>query len=318
MTRVAWSSLLLAPAWFAAVNLLASFVARGVAAVILRAPLAARSEVSFALRVMPATVATLFVTAMFLPAHWRFEPGDVNESFGLVVWALAAAGVALIARSALRLSRVAIAGWRLRACAALPRVTASGARDEHVYEVDGLAGVLLAGVLRPRILIGRSVRKALTSAELTVAIAHERAHVRARDNLKRLAIYCAPDCFGGSRAARRLEEQWRAAVEWTADARAVAGERPRAIALASALVKVAQLAGERTAPVSSPAWSTLHDAALLDSRVRRLITGDPPRAQRNAPPGSRLLALAAATAAAGLAGAHGIHRITELLIGLLP
>jgi hypothetical protein len=318
MSRVALSSVLLSLAWFAAVNLVASHVARVLAPLLLRTRLAARPDVLFALRLMPAAVAALFVAAMFLPAHWRFEPADVRESFGVVLWAFAVAGGALVVRSALRLVRAGLAGWRLRACSALPPMPTGDPGVERVYEVDGLAGVSLAGVWRPRILVGRAVRAALTPPELDVAIAHERAHHRANDNLKRLAIYCAPDYFGRSRGARRVEAQWRATVEWTADARAVAGERSRALALASALVKVARLAGGRIAPSASPVWSTLHEAALLDARVRRLIAPDVPAAQRLTPAAFRLALVTLAALLAGAAAAADIHDITERLVRLLP
>src|SRR4029453_6407376 len=107
-----------------------------------------------------------------------------------------------------------------------------------------------------------------------VAISHETAHERSRDNLKRFLMYCAPDLFGWSRTARELEDAWQRQSEYFADDYAVMGDESRAVVLASALVKVAQLS-RRTRGVATPvpAWSAFHVPSLLETRVRRLVAG---------------------------------------------
>jgi hypothetical protein len=130
---------------------------------------------------------------------------------------------------------------------------------------------------------------------------------------------CAPDFFGSSRAARRLDRDWHAAAESLADARAVRGDSVRAVHLASALVKVSRLAAQGPAAVPVPAWSTLNDPPLLERRVRRLVTGAVPLAT----PGRPRLVPAAVTLAASLlvaipAFAGMVHRLTETLVNLLP
>ena len=99
------------------------------------------------------------------------------------------------------------------ACGQSVEATSSGA-----FEIGGLPGVSLAGIWRPRILIGSEALSALTPAELDVAISHEVAHQRSQDNLKRFLMFCAPDLFGWTRVARQLEERWQAEAECEADA----------------------------------------------------------------------------------------------------
>jgi hypothetical protein len=269
------------------------------------------------------------VAAIFVPSQWRFEPRGIDESFGAGVYALAAAGALLLLRSAYRMVSVALAGWQLRACTALPRVAPQAAGDTavvgqplmgcRVYEVPGLMGVSLAGVIRPRILVGPAVRETLTAAELDAAVAHEVAHRAARDNMKRFVMLCAPDFFGQTAAARAIENQWRAAAEWQADAHAVRGDEARAVNLASALVKVARIAAVAPARLTSPAWSTLHEAPLLESRVRRLVDSTvPPAAVPRSAWLRVVLAGAAVVVAAGVAAGAEVHQFAETVAHLIP
>ncbi|CAN5506357.1 hypothetical protein BH23ACI1_BH23ACI1_24230 [soil metagenome] len=309
-----FNAVLLALAWFAAVNAVLSLVAWAWARHG-RVSLNASAGALLAHRLLPAGGSAFFVLVFFAPAHWRFEPRGGEESFGVVVHALAAAGLALLAPAFWRAAAALRAGWELRSCDGLPRIDA--AADLEVYEVDGLAGVSLAGIVRPRILVGLAVREALTPDELDAAVAHEVAHGASRDNWKRLAIYCAPDLFGHTAAARHLEVRWSAVAECHADARAVAGDRARATDLAAALLKVARLAGQ--AP-RSPAWSTLHDEPLLAARVLRLLGGTPPSAPR--PAGILMaggwFALVLALAFAGTSAAYELHILTETVAHFLP
>ena len=187
----------------------------------------------------------------------------------------------------------------------------------RIMEVPGFQGVALAGIVRPRILVGTAARRVLTSGELDLAVAHERAHQRAGDNLSRALIYCAPDVLGLLPQAGRLERLWEAEAECLADAAAVNGNPHRATRLASALVKVARLASADQ--TWSPGWSTLHHPALLEARVRLLVAT--PRVP-SATPGSMPAAAACglgAVAAAWMSGVpQQLHWLTEALIAILP
>ena len=317
--KVLLSAGLLGLAWLAAINAVLTLLAWLTAYGLLR-----RTEpvpgagvpgaALLAVRLLPAAGAALFVAAGFLPAHVWLEPANADESFGAIVIALSAAGVILAGRALWRAGRVLAASRAVARLVQQPIETPCG----RAYAVAGFNGVSLAGVLRTRVIVGERVRRILTDDELREAVAHEQAHRAAFDNAKRCAMYCAADLFGATAAARALEDRWRAQAEWLADARAAAGASRRALHLASALVKVARQCGAAPHPLLSRAWSTFHEPALLETRVRRLVSGSA------APvPGVRWGAgLAAGLVAAGLAwnadALTRIHEITEALILRLP
>ena len=180
---------------------------------------------------------------------------------------LAGSGLFLLLRAAYRSARAIRLTVKLAAVTPRRELRRRGLR---LLEVPGVPGVALAGIFRPRILIGTRARRVLTAAELDLAVAHEHAHRQAGDNLSRALMLCAPDFLGFVSEARRLERMWEAEAECLADAAAVNGNPLRATRLASALVKVARLgSGERT---WSPGWSTFHQPALLELRVRLLVS----------------------------------------------
>jgi beta-lactamase regulating signal transducer with metallopeptidase domain len=313
--RLLMSTTLLGLAWFAAMNVVWSFGAWAVARSIGRRPDCSASAL-LTIRLLPAAAATFFVVAMFLPAHWRFEPARTEEEFGVLIGVMAFVGAGLLARAILRAARMT---WRDHRLRALTRRTAAPL-EQGGFEVGGLPGVSLAGILRPAILVGSDARAALTPAELDLAISHEVAHSRSRDNLKRFLIFCAPDVFGWCRAAREIEDRWQAESECDADAHAVAGDDARAAVLASALVKVARLARRQDAIAASPAWSAFHVAGLLEIRVRRLVGGSVAPAA-----GLRRLGVALALLALGITAgvsltdlSYGLHAVTEILVTSLP
>ncbi len=90
------SVVLLGLAWFAAINIVASCAVRGAAPYVLRTLAGRRGGLVLAIRLLPAALSTVFVVALFVPAHWRFEPADAQESFGVVLSGLAVVGAWLI------------------------------------------------------------------------------------------------------------------------------------------------------------------------------------------------------------------------------
>lgn len=305
------TGLVLALAWFAAVNACASILS-WMLATGLSSPQREKPRLLLAIRLFPAIASIVFAGVLFVPSHWALEPRDAKETLGLVLYALASAGLYLLTRSTARTLAILRTGRRMR-MGERPSTVAS-----DVYEVDGLRGVSLAGVFRTRILIGPSVARHLSSAELEVAVAHELAHRHAFDNLARWSIVCAPAFFGGCRAARRLEQDWHVAAESLADARAVRGDSSRAVHLASALIKVARLAADGPAVPPVPAWSTLNDPPLLEQRVRRLVTGAVPAAADAHPRILPAIILGASLVLAIPTFAGPVHRLTETLVSLLP
>jgi Zn-dependent protease with chaperone function len=320
--RLVLSSVVLGLVWFAVTNLVGTAVAWALVRATARWRLSAGALL--ALRLFPATVSAFFVAAVFLPAHLVYEPAEADESLGFVLGGLAALGLVLIARSVFRAAQILRTDLRLAAFTtrvARPRSVAPSAarRRDVIFEVRDLAGVSLAGILRPKVLIGSAALAELTPAELDVAISHELAHRRSRDNFKRFLICCAPDCFGLLPAARQLEARWEAETECQADAQAVGGDDGRAVVLASALVKVARLA--RPAAMSpSPLWSGFHVAALLETRVRRLVDGQASVLRTRAALWRTIAGAALAVPAVTwiLDLSYSVHQVTEALVTYLP
>lgn len=319
--RLLFSVALLGLGWFAAVNLAATAVAWLAARVLLRRP-RVNADVLALVRLAPSIAATIFVLVVFVPGHLRFEPLESDETFGLLLLALTLVSAAVLVRSLRRAIALVSAARLARKALAIHGATLGSPADNYrtkAYELDGFSGLSLAGIFKARILVGSRVRRALTAGELELAIAHECAHQSSRDNLARGAMFCAPDVFGLSSTGRALERRWQAETECRADSEAVAGDERRAVLLASALVKVARLAAERD-PLGSPAWSAFHEPTLLEARVRRLLSGAAlvSSSWRLNMPLTLGLLLVLAAAGSTLGAAMEIHRLTEVLVELLP
>ena len=310
MNALILTTVLLALAWFTATNLLASALAWIAGAVLRHRAVQPSAGALLAVRLFPAAASLLSTFVLFVPVHWTTEARGARESFGWILVFAAIAGALLLVRSLSRALAIARADRRLRA------IERASAIVSGALESPGVSGMALAGVVRTRVVIDPRVAAALTAPELDVAIAHELAHRRAVDNVKRWACHCAPDFFGMTRTSVQLERAWHAAAESLADARAAREDDRRAVDLASALVKVARL----TTPASGTVvWSTFNDPALLSTRVHQLASG--------APLAPRYHPIRTVSAAIGLllgiailspVLAQPIHALTEAIVALLP
>ena len=273
----------------------------------------------FALRMCPSVAAFLFVTAVFVPSYWRFEPRQSAETLDVTIVLGAAAAVAMIALAAARgvaASRAVARRTRDWMSTATPLATDVSTVPAFLIQTPAPL-MALAGVFRPRMFVSAQLAQVLSPEELAATIAHEVAHWHAADNLKRLTIRLAPDFLGGTSIARRLERRWASAVEQAADDRGTAGDPALRCALASALLKVARLM-PKPAPVLEPI-STLVGGGELASRIERLL--DEPAPGRM-PCRSRTWVATAAVALALPAAygplLHAIHEASELLVNNLP
>jgi Zn-dependent protease with chaperone function len=321
-------ALLIALAWFAAIDAALSALAAAAYPLVGRAVPRLRpssaAAVLLSLKLAPGAAASLFILAAFLPAQYRFEPRNVEESAGYTVMALGVAGAATLALAARRAWRDWAATRRLQrrwlaAAGAARIVTPDGL---PVYCVRDRAPMLsMSGVRRPRVFVSRRVFEALSAAELEASLAHERAHGAAADNLKRLVVACSPDMLGLWRQGREIERGWREAVEFAADARARSGSEGRGLLLASALLKVARMTSEPELGARAAA-SAFHDGAPIWDRISRLLA-----AEVGEEPAPRLgrgwsCLLCGATLSVAIAAAEavwlGVHVVTEGLIRFLP
>ena len=140
-----------------------------------------------------------------------------------------------------------------------------GGSSVPVLRISGVVPALTAaGVFRPLVLMSDAVEAVLNASELQSALRHELAHVRRRDNLKKLLLRCV--VFPGMAT---LEVAWSQATEMAADDAAVS-TASEALDLAAALIKLSRLA---TLPSAPDIATTLIHAPLasVNARIERLI-----------------------------------------------
>ena len=219
----------------------------------MRADVAAR--LLFGLRLLPATGAAFLVGGLCIPSYFLWEPESTTEQIGPACLIAAFLGAVACGSGLARgtLAAIRSAGY-LRRCQEL---------DAPMF--------LLAGVFHPRLMVSPSVRNALTPDEFQVALRHEEAHGRSRDNLKRWLILLSPDMLPFLRGFDALDAGWHRLAEWAADDWAVQGSAERGLTLASALVRVGRMcAGVPLVPMASSLPANAND---LGARVERLIEG---------------------------------------------
>ncbi|HEY3119238.1 MAG TPA: M48 family metalloprotease [Vicinamibacteria bacterium] len=278
-----------------------------------------RARILINMRLLPTAIAAAAVLGLVVPAYARFEPRHAVESFGAGLPLLAAAAILLLARAAVRLARAWRATGRLESewMRAAEPIDLAGAplpayRIAHPFPV-----VSVLGFARPRLFFAEQVLESLTPAELAAVLAHETAHVAARDNLKGLLMRSCPDWLSLTRVGGRLEQEWAAASEAAADDHARRARPDSALDLAAALLKVARLA-----PVGShlvPATSALHDGGRVAGRVARLTAKLPDDAPaRNVVPWTVTgLALVVLLSSQSPAVLQAVHRLSEGIVHLL-
>src|SRR5580698_1642997 len=228
----------------------------------LRAQSAAR--LLLALRLFPAAAALAAVAGLCVPSYLSLEQEDGAEFVGFTCLAAALFGAAIWTISWARSLRAAIRSHRyVRQCR----------RAGSVWIADGAAPFLgIAGILRPKLIVSRSVADALDRDQLAAAIRHERAHQSSADNLKRLLLLLAPDALPFLREFAAVERAWLRFTEWAADDRAVSQDASCSLSLAEALVRVARLgAATQASHLMSHFVAGTVDISI---RVERLLAKD--------------------------------------------
>jgi Zn-dependent protease with chaperone function len=227
------------------------------------------SDTLLMLRLLPGAGAALLVFTVVLPAFLAYEPPQESEGAGPLLWGLAAFSLLTLGDgirrgwSAWKSARKLLQSFAIVA----EHRTAEGHRVEIVDCPAPIVAVI--GGWRPRIVAAERVLAICSEAEFQQVIAHEVAHLSARDNLKCLLLVACPDPLAWLPIGATLLRRWQTAVEFEADARATGTDPYRRVALASALIKVARLAigdhGARTV-LSMPIA-----ADDVPGRVRRLL-----------------------------------------------
>jgi Zn-dependent protease with chaperone function len=144
---------------------------------------------------------------------------------------------------------------------------AAGAAVPFFRTGRGIPALTAAGILGPKVLISEAATAVLSESELRTALRHEVAHVRRRDNLKKLLFrFCAFPRMA------QLEKAWSEAAEMAADDAAV-DSAWEALDLASALIKLSRLPQVSQSPALTTAL--LHaSATAMNARIERLIAWD--------------------------------------------
>jgi hypothetical protein len=322
-----WMTLLMTCAAFAAANV--AFAAIGwvawprVRRTTTEASAATRARVAFAWRLGP-TVLSASSAGIVWASFFAFEPCHAGEAVGFIIPSVAAAGALLVAASLLRGAGAWAASERLaRAWTRhVPSIVLPGS-DIPTWAIDtDFPLVAVVGVRQPRLVVARTVAERCSAGELAAIAAHERGHLVAGDNLRRLWLRSACDWLSWTGRAREMERAWQEATEDAADDHATASGA-REVDLASALVTVARLAPAR--PMAAfPASAFFYRGDSIERRVRRILgrgntpvnrAGEPPTWPRSLAP-----ALLTFVTAAGLHAGLGrvIYDITERLIQSLP
>ncbi len=237
-------------------------------------------------------------------AHFCFvhRTPDTGSAAGWVV--AAALGALLMVPAATQVAALLRARHAARALRSVARLRGGSERAGLVECARPFAATV--GFLRPHVVVSSGLLRGLDPAERRAVLAHERAHARRLDNLRRLVTgFLGVVLPPGTR--RLLLADLALACEEACDheASAAVGDP---LVVASAIVRAERLAG---APSVAP-WASAFGESDVTARVEALLAPVTP-APRNAP--SRRLWLVLLPAAAVLAGP--LHHAVETAAGLL-
>ena len=194
-----------------------------------------------ALRMLPVAGGLLLALTAVLPAFLSYEPRRDREAAGPLLLMLAVFALLTLGHGIWR-------GWRawtaarslLRSCGPARRcLVESGCSVKVVDTTDPIIGVV--GGWRPQVITAECVVSACSQDEFQQVVAHEAAHVSARDNLKLLLLLACPDALAWTALGAALSDRWRTEAEFDADQRAAGNDPQKRVELASALIKVARL-----------------------------------------------------------------------------
>lgn len=262
------------------------------------------------IRLLPAMGSAILVLTVVLPAFLLYEPPHAHDHPGPLLLASALFALLVLADGARR----GIGAWQatrvlLRKAQPLHTDAAAGGPEVTVINIKEPL-VAVVGGWRQRIVAARCVAAACDPEEFRQVLAHETAHLRARDNLKLLLLLTMPDALAWLPTGAALTERWRAATEVEADERASGSDRRKRAALASALIKVARLSLASGRP--RKVVRTAAPLNGLEHRIRRLLAPSP--AVRRGFPGLSVLTGALLLPLLAVPLYESVHRLIEALV----
>jgi beta-lactamase regulating signal transducer with metallopeptidase domain len=271
------------------------------------------ADLLFACRILPLLAASAITAVFTVPSFLLLEPRSIAEPVGVVPLALGLMGFTLVILGAARACRSL-----LRARRALSQWSRSAPPVDDTTSVPllrisgAVPPMTAAGILRPRVLLSGEAESYLTSGELQAALNHEFAHVRRRDNLRKLLLRFLP--FPGM---RNLESVWLEATEIAADDASVTNAA-EALDLAAALIKVSRLA-PLSEPVELTASLVRAPSGAMHARIARLLAWRELHSSQSSSQFPRRLLAAAVAAVLMLIASYshiliGVHQATEWLV----
>jgi beta-lactamase regulating signal transducer with metallopeptidase domain len=228
-------------------------------------PVERAADLLFVLRAFPLLGATVVTGAFTVPSFVLLEPRSINEPIGLIPLALGVCGCLLALLGAVNAGLSAARASRRIAAWVGESIPADVSGSVPVLRTSQVIPPLTtAGIVRPMVLVSGTAEFILTRRELQTALRHELAHVRRRDNLKKLVLRLV--AFPGMTG---LENAWLEATEMAADDAAVSSSK-EALDLAAALIKLSRFA--QPEPSTEIMMALVHSpAASVNARVERLI-----------------------------------------------
>ncbi len=263
----------------------------------------------YGIRLVPLIFACGLVALFTVPSFLYLEPYFPGEKIGARAFVLAVAGAGVLLAGLLNgASALVRTSKLLRVCLAhsCRRETSHRIRACEVPEKDPV--LFVAGVWRPKLVVSSGTLALLDADEIQAAVQHEMAHVNRGDNWKKLLLqFCALPGLGS------LEREWLRAAEEAADD-AAAADPGAALALASALIKMARVSSRRQAPELGMTLVP-QNGASVSARVQRLLSGTRSRPRNNRILWWTLLASAALAVSVNYAWVlMQVHEVTELLL----
>jgi beta-lactamase regulating signal transducer with metallopeptidase domain len=278
-----------------------------------RHPVRRVADLLFALRMFPLVTAAIITAAFTVPSFVLLEPRSIDEPLGGIplVLGICGAGLGIFgivnAGIALRKASRTVSTWTSAA-----QAIESFAPVPVLRISPAVPAMIAAGIVHPKVLLSGAAESLLSANELQTALNHEIAHVRRRDNLKKLLLR-----FVAFPGMTNLETAWLEATEMAADDAAVSNPS-EALDLAAALIKLSRLSPVE--PLADLTAALMHSpVSVMNARVARLIAWSDERlvsAQRFSL-GYALSATIAATAV--FAGTYSqllvhVHAATEWLV----
>jgi Zn-dependent protease with chaperone function len=264
----------------------------------------------FGLRLSPL-VAAIAITAIYVvPSYLVLEPEHIDEPFGPMLLLLASGAFAWLLGAVLR---TVVAQKRTSQMLSKWVQGAEGIEDGTPFPVLRLTRcepvLTVAGICTPRVLVSKTAATILTRQELDVALRHELAHIRHRDNLKKLLLRGV-----GFPAMTDLESAWLEMSEMAADDAAVSNPS-EALDLASALIKLCRFAPVH--PSYAVTSALLHGAPdSFTPRLQRLFDWAAPQKGQTSSSVMLPSMLAVGLCAVLTYGPMllGVHALTEWLV----